>query len=203
MSCTITQQKLDQFKLIHPEDERLQSLSLQELIDNTDGGVADWSKLPKREAVTTVTEATSCPVAMGFVIYDCVALFLGAGGTRDGVTEAEAEAVAEAAEPVLSQLEKYIETITKEGASVTDQAQAVWGIISTIYNGGCIGGVISAFLGTLTWYNWILYSATALATIIAAVATDGAAEIAEIIIELATAGWLISDSVTAAKACNY
>ena len=202
MSCTITQQKLDQFKLLHPNDERLQALSLEELIANTDGGKADWSKLPKRPALPSVTEATSCPVAMGFVIYDAVALFLGAGATRDGVTEAEAEAVADAAEPVLSQLEQYIETITKEGASVTDQAKAVWGIISTIYNGGCIGAVISAFLGTLTWYNWILYGATALATIVAAVATDGAAEIAEIVIELATAGWLVSDSITCMKACN-
>ena len=82
-------------------------------------------------------------------------------------------------------------------------ATAVFGIVSTIYSGGCLGAVLGAFLGSLTWYNAILYGATALGTIVAAVATDGAAEIGIIVVELATAGFLVSDSINCAKACSY
>ena len=88
-------------------------------------------------------------------------------------------------------------------ASKTSIAGAVFGVISTIYSGGCLGAVISAFLGSLTWYNAVLYGATALGTIMAAVATDGAAEIGIIVVELATAGFLVSDSINCAEACNY
>ena len=52
-------------------------------------------------------------------------------------------------------------------SSKTEVAGAVFGIISTIYSGGCLGAVVSAFLGTLTWYNAMLYGATALGTIMA------------------------------------
>jgi hypothetical protein len=37
----------------------------------------------------------------------------------------------------------------------------------------------------------------------AAVATDGAAEIGIIIVELATAGFLVGDSIKCADACSY
>ena len=111
--------------------------------------------------------------------------------------------MAEAAKPVLSKLEEYIVTISAETSSKTDVATAVFGIISTIYSGGCIGEVISAWLNTLTVGDAILYGATALGTIIAAVSTDGLATIGVIIVELATAGWLISDSIKCSEACEY
>ena len=84
-----------------------------------------------------------------------------------------------------------------------DVATAVFGVISTIYSGACLGAVLSAFLGSLTWYNAVLYGATALGTIMAALATDGAAEIGIIIVELATAGFLIGDSIKCVDACSF
>ena len=111
--------------------------------------------------------------------------------------------MAKAAEPVASQLEKYILIMSDANSSKTAVATAVFGIISTIYSGSCLGAVISAFLGSLTWYNAILYGATALGTIMAAVATDGAAEIGIIIVELATAGFLVGDSIKCKEACSY
>ena len=111
--------------------------------------------------------------------------------------------MAKAAAPVMSQMEKYIATMAASTSSKTDIATAVFGIISTIYSGGCLGAVLSAFLGSLTWYEAALYGVTAMATIVAALATDGAAEIALIVIELATAGFLVNDSINCVKACNY
>jgi hypothetical protein len=132
-----------------------------------------------------------------------VCLFLGAIALRSSVTAEAAEDMAKAAGPVSKQLEKYILIMADQGATKTEVATAVFGIISTLYSGSCLGAVISAFLGTLTWYNCILYGATALGTIMTAVATDGVAEIGIIVVELATAGFLVGDSIKCADACNY
>ena len=98
-----------------------------------------------------------CGESIGFVIFDCICLMLGAASLRSAAT---AEVAGEMA-------------------------------------------VIGAWLGSLTLGNKILYAATALTTIVAAVATDGVAEIGLIGLELATAGWLISDSIKCAEACEF
>ena len=146
---------------------------------------------------------TSCEKQIGYVIFDCVCLMLGAAELRAGLTAEAAEEMAEAAKPVLSKMDKYILTIADEASSKTDVATAVFEIVSTIWSGGCLGAVVSAWLGTLSVGNAILYGATALGTLLAAFATDGAAEIGIIVVELATAGWLIEDSVKCADECSY
>ena len=86
-----------------------------------------------------------CGESIGFVIFDCICLMLGAASLRSAATAEVAQDMAEAAKPVLSQLDKYIITIAAEESSKTEVATAVFGIISTIYSGGCIGAVIGAF----------------------------------------------------------
>jgi|TARA_B100001094_G_scaffold332654_1_gene405677 hypothetical protein len=144
-----------------------------------------------------------CGEAVGYVIFDCVCLFLGAANLRASATTEVAEEITEAAKPVLSALEQHIVVIASEGSSKTDVAAAVFGIINTIYSGGCLGAVINTWLGSLSVGDKILYAATALTTIVAAVCTDGMAEIGIIGLELATAGWLISDSIKCTEACEY
>ncbi len=144
-----------------------------------------------------------CGESIGYVIFDCVCLMMGAASLREALTAEEAEAIAEAAKPVLSKLEQYIVIISSDTSTKTEIATAVFNIISTIYSGGCIGEVISAWLETLSLGDAILYGATALGTIIAAVCTDGVATIGLIIVELATAGWLIDDSIKCSKACEF
>ena len=144
-----------------------------------------------------------CEKQIGYVIFDCVCLMLGAAELRAGVTAEAAEEMAEACKPVISKFESYILTMAKEDSSTTEVASAVFGIMSTIWSGGCLGEVVSAWLGTLSVGNAILYGVTALGTLVAAFATDGAAEIGIIAVELATAGWLIEDSVKCVKDCSY
>jgi len=206
---TLTQEELDNFKSLFPNDKKLQNLTLKELLNNTNGGKVDWSNPPftkslKERAIKplAVEGISECQLNIGFVIYDCVCLAIGAVGLRAGASRETAEAVAHAAEPVLSKLEAAIEKMAAQGASKTDIARGVWEVLKTIWSGGCLGAVLSAFLGSLTWYYYALYAATALATIVAALATDGAAFIAEVVIELATFGFLVADSVNAAKACD-
>ena len=200
----LTTALLDQYKALYPDDAKLQALTLDELLTATAGVTVDYSTLTyPGEAAGLLGDGWSCAEGVGYVVFDCVCLFLGAATLRSSLTAEAAESMAKAAAPVMSQMEKYIATMAASTSSKTDIATAVFGIISTIYSGGCLGAVLSAFLGSLTWYEAALYGVTAMATIVAALATDGAAEIALIVIELATAGFLVNDSINCVKACDY
>ena len=199
---TITPQTFAAYQALNPQDKRLQSLTLEELYAEVGSGQVDWNTITYRQSAA-LESTWDCAEAVGFVVFDCICLFLGAASLRASVTAEAAADIAEAAKPVMSQLEKYIVIMADEASTKTDIAGAVFGVISTIYSGSCLGAVISAFLGTLTWYNAVLYGATALGTIMAAVATDGAAEIGIIVVELATAGFLVGDSIKCSDACSY
>lgn len=207
---TLTQEQLENYKSLFPNDERIQALTLEELIKNTDGGKVDWTKLPKSKEVdvdsppivaSSSITITECEKAIAFVIFDVICLAVGGIGLRSGASAEDAEAIAKAAKPVLSELEATIAKIADSGASVTDRAWGVFQILKTIWSGGCGGAVISAFLGTLSWHDAIIYGVTALATILAALATDGVAFVAEVVIELATFAFLVDDSIKAVDAC--
>lgn len=87
---------------------------------------------------------TDCEKQLGYVIFDCICLMLSAVEARSALTAEAAEEMAEAARPVLSKLDKYIVTIASEEASTTEIATAVYGVISTIWSGGCLGEVFAA-----------------------------------------------------------
>ena len=146
---------------------------------------------------------SDCEKQLGYVIFDSVCLFLGAVELRASLTAEGAEAMAEAAKPVLSKMEQYILVIADKESSTTEIATAVFNIMSTIWSGGCLGAVVSAWLSTLSFGNAILYGATALGTLLAAFATDGAATIGLIIVELATCAWLVEDTVKCVEECSY
>ena len=99
----------------------------------------------------------TCAKQIGYVIADCVFLALGAGEARAALTAEAAEEIAEAAKPVLSKMEQYIITIADKEKSATEVATAVFGVISAIWTGGCLGAVVSSWLGTLTFGDEILY----------------------------------------------
>lgn len=199
---TITQYSLEAYKLLHPDDARLQTLTLDELLAQTNGRSVDYSTITYKPALLGSSE-WDCSLGIGYVVFDCICLLLGAASLRPSVTARVAGEMAEAAAPVASKLATYIRTMSAAESSKTEVAKAVFGVVRTLYSGSCLGLVIRVFLGSLTWYNAVLYGATALGTIMGAVATDGAAEIGVLIVGLATAGFLVDDSIKCAKACNY
>ena len=202
----ITQQQLDDFKKLYPYNHDIQALTLPVVQQNTSGRAVDWKslKFSDHPADTTVRKMalTSCQMAVGWVVFDAVSLAFGAVGLRSSVSSATIEAMAQPAGPVLSKIETTIARISAEGASTTQQAWGVFEILKTIFNGGSFGAVMSAFVGSLSWWDMILYGITGTATIIAALATDGLAFAAEVALLLATTGFLVSDSVKAVQACN-
>lgn len=206
---TLTQDQLNSFKSQFPNDPKLQAITLKELFANTNGGKVDWNNPPLAQNLEdraiephSVEGISDCQINIGFVIFDCVCLAIGGVGLRAGARKETAVAIVRAAGPVLSKIEVVIARMTAQGASRFDIAKGVFDILKVIWSGGHLGAVVSAFLGSLTWYYYVLYAATGLATIIAALATGGAAFIAEIVIVLATFGFLAVDSVNAAKACG-
>ena len=67
---------------------------------------------------------TDCEKRIGYVIFDCICLLLGAAECRAALTEEAAVEMAEAAKPVLSMMEKYIVTLAdKEARRWTKSAQ--------------------------------------------------------------------------------
>lgn len=200
----INEHDLGAWKAANPQDKRLQGLTFSELSENVDLNSVDFSSITfEGRTDGLLGDGFDCAKSIGFVVFDSICLFLGAAALRASATAEVAEDMAKAAEPVANQLSKYIKTMSAAESTKFEVATAVFGIVSTIYSGGCLGAVLGAFLGSLTWYNAILYGATALGTIMAAVATDGAAEVGIIVVELATAGFLVSDSIACSKACNY
>jgi hypothetical protein len=143
-----------------------------------------------------------CEVAMGFCIFDAVCLCVGAVGLRASVQRAVIESVAEAARPALSEVERIIAQMASKETTITQTAYGVYKILTAIYRAQCLGAVVAAFRNTLTWWNAVLYGVSATATIIAVLATDGAAFVAEVVVVLATFGFLASDIERAVRVCN-
>ena len=199
---TVTQYSLQAYKVLNPTDSRLQSLTLEELLDNTGNRLVDYSTITYKPALRCSSE-WSCDLGIGYVVFDCFCLFLGATELRSTVTAEVAEEMSKAAAPVASRMATYIKTIASAESSKTEVAAAVFGVVSTLYSGGCLAAVISSFLGTLPWYSSVLYGATALGTIMSATSSDGAEEIGVLMVELATAGFLFNDSIKCADVCSY
>jgi hypothetical protein len=205
----ITAKQLSDFKRLYPNNAEIQALTLEAVQQNTRGRTVDWNSVsfdvsaPTRSSAAMASVSISpCQMAIGYVVFDVVCLAVGAVGLRASVNSSTIESTARAVEPVLSKIEQTIASMGKQGASKTDVAWGVFDILKTIYNGGSLGAVFSAFAASLTWWDMILYGITGVATIVAALATDGVAFVAEIVILLASTGVVVSDSVKAVQACN-
>ncbi|WP_342616753.1 hypothetical protein [Rhodoferax sp. GW822-FHT02A01] len=199
----LTENKLDDFKNLYPNNPRIQALTLDEVLKNTAGMTVDWSKIKfQQRSVAAAAAISGCQLAVGYVVFDVVCLAVGAVGLRAGVSGSTVQAMANAVAPVLSKIEIIIARLAAQGATTSEIAWGVFEILKTIYSGGCLGAVFEAFTDSLKWWEMVLYGITGVATIVAALATDGMAFVAEIVILLATFGFLLSDSASAIQICN-
>lgn len=205
---SITQKQTDDFKNLYPASPQIQALTLADVLAHTSGKTVDWSSIQFQSPNTAAMVAgrslslTECQANIGYVIFDVLCLAVGAVGLRASVDARTIEGIFHATAPVAARIEVIIAEMGAAGASNTDRAYGVFRILSAIYSGGSLGAVFSAFTASLTWWDMILYGITGTATIIAALATDGIAFVAEVAILLATFGFLASDSVKAVQACS-
>lgn len=205
---TFTIEGLELFKKQFPEDEAIQKVSFEELVKLNGGTSVNWDLVEKQnlanaDVMSSVElEVSECQLSIGYVVIDVICLAIGGVGLRSSFNRYTAQTVIRAAQPAIAPIGRIIAEITRDGASIFQKAKAVFSVLSALYSAGCLGAVVKAFLSNLKWYQMIIYGATSLATIMAAVLTDGAALIAEIVILLGSFTWLTLDSVQAIKACN-
>lgn len=196
-------EQLETFKSFYPNLAHVQALTLDNVNTAFEGQPVDWNTVtPAHFEPSPDVSIPPCQKAIGFVIFDVISLAVGAVGLRSSVQPSTVKAMAEAAAPVLSKIETIVAQMGAENASTVDIAWGVFQILKTIYSGGSLGAVFSAFTSSLTWWNMILYGVTGTATIVAAFATDGLALAAEIVVLLATFGFLVSDVVAAVNTCS-
>src|SRR4029077_11772439 len=111
----LTAEELADYAAANPHDAALQGLGLPELLANTGGGVLDPAHVPQRQGPwrqPTAQPVTACELDGGDVGFDVICLAIGGVELRAGVTEETAEAVAEAARPVMSKIETIIAEMT-------------------------------------------------------------------------------------------
>ena len=147
-------------------------------------------------------QVTDCQIAIGYVVFDAICLILGAAGLRATVKGETIEEMAKLSIKATTSLERQIEMIAHESATATQRARAVFNILSTLQAGGMLGAIFGAFVKSLKWWQMALYATTGLATILAALATDGVALVAEIALLLVTFTWLVTDSIHAVNTCS-
>lgn len=205
----LTQQNLNNFKALYPNDARLQSLTLSELLANTQdvtpGAMVQppfVSLLVELPPPSTAAAAVSCVVAVGTVVIDAICLITGAVALRGAIVEAGAEVVGEAVAPIMSTLETIIAKIAASNATKLDIATGLCEILMAIKDASLFDAVWEAFKGALTWYYAALYGVVALATIVALFATEGLAIIAEVVLLLVACVFMVMDIGACVTSCT-
>ena len=203
----ITQSALDAFKAHIRSDPNPNSAILQITLDQlaTHAATRDhWGNsavpLPNRRQARGLV--SPCRMAVAECVLDCVLVAWGAWGLHGKISPAAIEEVAEAITPVLSEIEQLVMTISDAGKHWFDRTKAVWSTLLLIKNGLMFEAVFHALIKDLTLMDMVLYGVLGLAELTAAFLTDGAALIAEMVVELASAVFLITDGLKAVEVCG-
>ena len=197
MKSTLTEKQWNSFVNNYCTDEEMKKISYKELMDNTNNGQID---LPTGSNEKVSEVSLNCDLAIGYVIADVVALATGALSIRSSVSEESAQFIAGIVEPHIPQILKYVDKIAAEGASDEEIAKAVFGIMKVALKSPY--DIARAVFASLPWYKKALAIAQAEAKIIAAIASNGIAFTAEVVGELASFRFLVTDSFHAVSACS-
>ncbi|MBJ9984411.1 hypothetical protein IAE19_03015 [Acinetobacter sp. S40] len=207
-SVKFTPESLQLYKEQFPLDEDIQKISYEELVKLNDGNEVDWNFLKtqnlQNQSIMNTQDLTisECHLSIGYVVMDAICIAIGGIGLRSSFNRATAQAVAIAAGPAITPIGRIVNEIARDGTSLAQRARGILSILSTLYSTSCLGAVIKAFLASLKWYQMIIYGATAMATILAAVATDGVAFVAEVVLVLGSCTWFVLDLVNCINVCS-
>jgi hypothetical protein len=214
----LTQENLNAFKSLFPQDEQIQALTLQQVIFQAQYTIVDLEAVVRSNlsdsrfdsAVSTEisTEASlragvsTCLTAVGMVVFDCISLALGAVALRRSISQAVGVAMGNVIAPAQSAIEIIVTQMSAVGASAMDKAKGIFEILKLIYKGGMLGAVYKAFTANLTWWQAVIFGVTSLGSLVLAFATDGLALAAEIVLLLVGFTSLGIDLAAAVSACR-
>jgi hypothetical protein len=201
----LTQKNLDDFKALYPDDERVQAITLNELIEYSKG--KDPTGLDATQVAGTELEGVElpgispCQIAVGSLVIDCLLVIAGAIGIHGKVSPRAVARVGELMATEMSDVAKWANVLADSSSTFPQKAKAIFGIGRLTYTAGCLHAIVKAFLGSLTWQDMALYGCMIAPTLVAAFLTDGAALIAVIALEALQVGMVVNDAFKVSGAC--
>ena len=163
---------------------------------------AQSEKKAESFSLSSLPELTPCQNACGVVIVDVVMFIIGLFGLRVSNEERlTREIIRELGGDTLRGFARSIDTFsTSTGAY--DKAKALFTLFGEVQNAGGFSIVFKVLKDEMSWWDWVKTGAIAALQITAWFASDGAAFIAEVALNIMSAEQLIEDSVKATKACS-
>jgi len=150
--------------------------------------------LPGRELATVADTKWSSVLQEASILVEAVLLVMQAVGIKVAVSESTMKATVEdTAEAIQrsSQLQramkKFVDSWKAAGGNAAAKAKAIFILIKESYAAGILWTIIKSLCKEMKWYDWLETVAKVLAMIIAALATDGAALIAKIVLIILSA----------------
>lgn len=195
---------LQQYQQAFPGLPELQALTVDTA--PKPGPDFDWSTLllhPPRPVLGRFP-FTPCEIAVASVVVDIVMIAIGGSALLDKISGETVENVADALVEKLgegvTEIDKMIQAVDDAGSN-WEKAKAIFAILAKLKDVGCLSAVIGAIFRSLSLWDMILFGITALATIVALIATDGIAFIAEVAILFASGAFLGADIGNAINVC--
>ena len=141
---------------------------------------------------STAVIGKSTYIQMASIVVEGVLLTLQAVGIKVAVSEQLIKRTAEETVSVIessSALQKAVQALQEavKGGSKWEVAKAIFKLIKDIKAGGILWKIIKGLCSNMTWYDWVKTAGIVTAMIVAAVATDGVALVAKIILALNSA----------------
>ncbi len=199
----LSQDGLTAFQRLFPHDPLVQDLTLQQVERYAEGkDFRGFTADPLPGSPVKRSALTECQWAMAAVAVDVVFVITGAYGLHGKVNASCLEAVAQAIQPVMTELEEAAGEIASSRTSTWDRAMAIKDFAHVIWSARMVDAVFTAILQSLAWWDAALCGCLGMSVIAAAFDTDGAALVAMVAAELLQVGFVVSDSVRAVNACS-
>ena len=141
---------------------------------------------------STASISTTNSIQLASIVVEVVLLVLQAAGIELSVSS---EVIFETAKQVVdvldrnNDIQKALDSLiaAMKSDSVWDQAKAIFKVIIAVYSGGIFWEIVKSLCKNMSAWDWIKTIGIVSAVIIADIATDGVALIAEIVVALGTA----------------
>ena len=161
-----------------------------------------YAKVSDRDLKADLShELTPCIQAIAVFIADVVFFLLGLVGLHVSNQERITRALLrELGEDTLRGFLRLIHEFNSASGAV-EKAKALFSIFSGIYKAGGFSAVFKVIKDEMTWWEWLKTGVIAAAQITAWFATDGAAFIAEVALNIMSAEQLIEDGIKVGKCC--
>jgi sugar lactone lactonase YvrE len=202
-ALSLTQAQLDDFKKLFPPSSVVHTVSLAQINAHARKRSlrGDTADVDPGSASAPIDRTGDCEIAVALWFWNTAFFALGMYGLANRVILERNGALALELAAILAPQEKAIIALSKKiidpNISLFQKKDAIFALFQILKDVGLQAAIVSIF-SHLTVLDFILYGATALATVAAAVATDGISEAVAIGI-----GWvgLVADTKTVFDQC--